>query len=209
MLEPLSHRSLLSAFAAAVACLALLLTGCPPPAVVGTAIPTVEIPPAVLGADDVISVQVYLEEKLSGQHRIDTDGCIVLPLVGSLSVAGMTPPEVAQLVADKLRDGYLHDPKVSVSVVEFNSRKISVIGEVKSPGRYPYRDGMTLIQAIAEAGGTTPTAMLSSVLVTRAAQDSMQPRQFDVPYRRITMGRSPDFQLLPGDVVVVQESPVR
>ena len=111
----------------------------------------VEPPRSVLGVDDEIEIKVYLEESLSDRYRVDSDGKVNFPLLGAIAVAGLTPSEVAETIRAGLLDGYLRDPQVSVSVVEFNSRQVSVIGEVNQPGRYPYRDGMTLIQAIAEA----------------------------------------------------------
>jgi polysaccharide export outer membrane protein len=172
----------------------------------------VDVPRSVLGPDDAIEIKVYLEKSLSDRYEVDSDGMITFPLIGAVSVAGLTPSEVADTIRTGLLDGFLRDPQVTVFVVEFNSRQVSIIGEVKKPGRYPYRDGMTLVQAIAEAGGTTDSALLSSMQVTRTVETSETRRSkknFDVPFKAITLGRSPDFPLLPGDVVVVQESAVR
>jgi len=172
----------------------------------------VETPRSVLGPDDAVEIKVYLEDSLSDRYEIDSDGMITFPLLGTVAVAGLTPSEVAERIREGLLEGYLRDPQVTVVVLEFNSRQVSVIGEVKKPGRYSYRDGMTLVQAIADAGGTTDSALLSSMQVTRTTENSeaSQTKQnFDVPFRDITLGRSPDFPLLPGDVVVVQESAVR
>ncbi|MEE2829005.1 MAG: polysaccharide biosynthesis/export family protein [Myxococcota bacterium] len=171
----------------------------------------VEVPPSVLGIDDEIDVKVYLEDSLSGRFRVDGQGKINFPLLGTVEVLGLTATQVASTLRAGLLDGFLRDPQVSVAVTEFNSRQVSVIGEVNQPGRYSYRDGMTLIQAIAEAGGTTNQALLSSMQVTRtvitAAQASTE--RYEVAFKDITMGREDDFQLMPGDVVLVQESAVR
>ena len=169
----------------------------------------VEIPPSVLGVDDLLEVRVYLEESLTGSYRVDASGQIVFPLLGTLQVEGKTPAEVADEIDLGLRDGYLKDPQVSVSVAEFNSRKISVIGEVKSPGRYSYRDGMTIVEAIAEAGGTTPQALLASMQVNRRPPGEAEQIRYEVAFKEITQGRQADFPLLPGDVIVVQESAVK
>jgi len=172
----------------------------------------IEVPRSVLGPDDAVEIKVYLEESLSSRYEIDSDGLITFPLLGALKAAGLTPSELADLVRTGLLDGYLRDPQVTVTVVEFNSRQVSIIGEVKKPGRYAYRDGMTLVEAIADAGGTTASALLSSIQVTRTvlnSETSQSKKNFAVPFKDITLGRSPDFPLLPGDVVVVQESAVR
>lgn len=162
--------------------------------------------PAALDRDDLVSVRVFAEESLSGEFRVGDDGQLRFPLIGTIQAAGLTAPQLADALRAALADGYLNDPQVGVDVVEFNSRKISVIGEVKSPGRYAWRDGITLVEAIAEAGGTTPSAALSYVQITRTRPSR---KQFTVPYRDITLGRVADFPLLVGDVVLVQESAVR
>jgi len=172
----------------------------------------ITVPRSVLGPDDTVEIKVYLEDSLSSSYEIDSDGLITFPLLGSVSVAGLTPAELADRIRTGLLEGFLRDPQVTVVVVEFNSRQVSIIGEVKKPGRYAYRDGMTLVQAIADAGGTTGTALLSSMQVTRttaSSETTQSKKNFVVPFKDITLGRAPDFPLLPGDVVVVQESAVR
>jgi protein involved in polysaccharide export with SLBB domain len=182
-----------------------VISGCPrAPVAVDYEAP--EIPPSVLGPDDLIDVRVHLEDSLSGEFRLDAAGSIDFPLLSRVSLAGLLPPEAARAIRDGLADGFLNDPQVTVSVKEFNSRMVSVIGEVKRPGRLVYRDGMTVLQAIAEAGGTSDSALLSWVQVTRSHGDD---RSYDVPYKAVTLGRAPDFVLIPGDVVLVQESAVR
>lgn len=162
--------------------------------------------PSILGPEDVFTVSVYQEDDLSGDFRVDPDGTIRYPLLGAVSVSGKTANEVAALLQGGLAAGYLRNPQVSVVVKEFNSRQISVIGEVKEPGRYPFFNGMTIVDAVAEAGGTTERAALTSVHVTRTQGGE---EQFDVPFRDISLGRSPPFGLKPGDIVVVYESAVR
>jgi len=162
--------------------------------------------PSVLGPEDIIEIQVYLEETLSGVYPLDLDGNLSYPLVGTLPLAGLTAPEAAQKLRDALADGYLRNPQVSVIVQEFNSRKISVLGQIRKPGRYDFHDGMTLVEAIAVAGGTTDSAVLRLIQVTRKVPD---PQKFDVPFKDITLGRSPDFALLPGDIILVEESAVK
>jgi polysaccharide export outer membrane protein len=161
----------------------------------------------VLGSDDVIEVRVYLEDSLSGTYRVDADGNILFPLLGTVAVSGRSTTDVAESIRAGLADGFLKEPHVTVVLNAANSRKISVLGEVKNPGRYPFHDGMTLVEAIAEAGGTTPSAVLSGVTVTR--REAAGESSFDVPFREITQGRRPDFRLLPGDVIFVLESAVK
>ena len=170
-----------------------------------------EVPLGVLGVDDEIDIKVYLEDSLSGHFRVDGQGRINFPLLGTVEVIGLTATQLASTLRTGLLDGFLKDPQVSVAVTEFNSRQVSIIGEVNQPGRYTYRDGMTLIQAIAEAGGTTSRALLSSMQVTRTVMTASKTttERYEVAFKDITMGREDDFPLMPGDVVLVQESAVR
>jgi len=169
--------------------------------------PTVVVAsPTVLGPEDVFDVQVYLEDSLSGEYRLDSNGDFTFPLLGSIPLAGKTPTEAAELLAAGLSDGFLRAPQVSVTVKEFNSRKISVIGQVYKPGRYGYHEGMTLVEAIALAGGTKDSAVLRAIQVTRN-QDEIE--RYEVPFKDITRGRAPAFMLVPGDIVFVDESAVK
>lgn len=161
----------------------------------------------MLGPNDVIQVTVYRDESLSGVFRLDADGTVVYPLLGEMRLAGETATEVSRRIREGLADGYLVDPQVSVFVQEFNSRKISVIGEVRKPGRYAFHEGMTLVAAIAEAGGMSEGAAQHKVVVTRS-KDGKE-TTFEVPFKAITRGRVPDFPLLPADIVFVAESAIR
>jgi polysaccharide export outer membrane protein len=160
-----------------------------------------------LGPGDVFEVRVFDEESLTGISRIEADGNFSYPLLGSVQAAGLTATELASLLQGRLADGYLIDPQVTVFVKEHNSRQVSVIGQVQKPGRYPYRIGMTLVEAIAEAGGTTESASLSSMRVTRLVEGKEV--SADVPFKEITQGRMADFQLQAGDIVFVAESAIR
>ncbi len=183
----------------------LLLSACPPSAPVPSGAQQVSVGPTVLGPEDIVLIKVHLEESLSGEFTVSEAGTLTFPFLGDLPVQGKTVNEVAATIREGLADGYLNDPQVSVTALEYNSRKISVIGEVRKPGRYPWREGMTLVQAIAEAGGTTTTAVLQYVQVTRTKDGE----QYSVPFKDITLGRTADFPLGPGDVIFVQESTVK
>ena len=184
---------------------ALLLVACATTQVVAPA-PAVVPAPTVLGPEDVFTVQVYQQDSLSGEYRLDSNGDFTYPLVGAIHLAGATPTEAAYLLTERLSDGFLLDPQVSVTVEEFNSRKVSVIGQVRKPGRYGYHEGMTLVEAIAMAGGTTDSAVLRSIQVTRNRAEA---ERYEVPFKDITQGKAPAFMLAPGDIVFVDESPVK
>lgn len=157
-----------------------------------------------LGVDDVFDVRVFGEADLSGSYRVAQDGTIDFPLVGQIQVLGVEPTEVASLVETALREGgYLVNPQVSVFVQEYNSKRISVLGAVDSPGNFEMRSGLTLVQAIGMAGGFTALANRDGTYVTRRVGDEIQ--RFNIPVDRITSGQEPDFPLQAQDIVFVPE----
>lgn len=160
-----------------------------------------------LGADDVFEVRVFGEDDLTGAYRVAYDGTIDFPLVGRLAVAGRTPPQVAELLASRLREGqFLLHPQVSVLVKEYNSRRISVFGQVQRPGTFPFQDSMDIVHAITLAGGFTQLADENATTVTRRRGD--RERRFRIPVRAIGQGRAASFYLEPGDTVYVPENPL-
>jgi protein involved in polysaccharide export with SLBB domain len=156
-----------------------------------------------IGLDDTFDVRVYGEPELTGTYRVATDGSVDFPLAGRLVVAGLMPGEVQQLVVKKLKEGYLKDPQVTVTIKDRNSQKISVLGQVARPGQVPYYPHMTIVDAIASAGGFTGIAAKNSVSLRRDVSGKTQTRVF--PVADISEGRSPNVTVLPGDVLVVDE----
>jgi len=106
-----------------------------------------------MGANDVIRIQVFGEDDLTVETKVGGDGKINYPLLGVLQVGGQTIEEVQKSLTARLASGYLRQPKVSVSIVRH--RNFYVGGEVKTPGGYPYEDGLTIQKAITMAGGFT------------------------------------------------------
>lgn len=157
-----------------------------------------------LGAGDVIEVRVYQEKELSGLYRLGPDGRFDFPLVGEVVAEGLTPGQLTDLLAQRLRDGYLRDPQVSVFVKEANSKKIFVLGEVARPGTFPYQDQMSVVQAITLAGGLKGLAAGNRVVLTRVVEGVEQ--KYVVPFDDISNGRAPNVPLQPGDILYVPES---
>jgi protein involved in polysaccharide export with SLBB domain len=161
------------------------------------------LPEERLGIDDVFEVRVLGEPDLSGAYRIAADGNIDYPFIGRVLVIGMRSGDVQELIAAKLADGYLKKPQVSVMVKEWNSRKVSVIGQVQKPGSVTYFTNMTIVDAIAAAGGFTGIASKNSVTLRRESKGSVQSKNY--PVADISEGRAPNVVLLPGDILVVEE----
>ena len=118
-----------------------------------------------VGAGDRVSIRVAGEADLTGEFPVDASGAISLPYVQSVTVAGMTTPQIEQMIAGRLRRGYLRDPQVSVQAVSL--RPFFIMGEVVTGGSFAYQPGMTAQQAVAIAAGFGPRADKIAVLLTR------------------------------------------
>jgi protein involved in polysaccharide export with SLBB domain len=156
-----------------------------------------------LGVDDVFDIRVVGENEISGSYRVGADGTIDFPYIGRLTVLGMRPNEVQEEVTKRLRAGYYRNPQVAVLVKEWNSRKLVVLGKVQKPGPVSYFPKMTIVDAIAAAGGFADTAAKNSVRLRREQKGKVETRNY--PVADISEGRFPNVVMLPGDVIVVEE----
>ena len=178
-------------WALAVAALSQLSVGCygqqkRAPVNVGD----VSAPEDRIGVDDTFDVRVYGETELSGMFRVATDGTVDYPLAGRLQVAGLRTGEIQQLLVSKLKDKYLKDPQVIVTIKDRNSQKISVLGQVSKPGQVGYYPNMTIVDAIASAGGFTGIAAKNSVSLRREVGGKIEMHVY--PVADISEGRSPN-----------------
>lgn len=144
-----------------------------------------------LGSGDKVRVIVYGEAGLSGEFDVSGAGRVSMPLIGQVEAAGLTLGEFEAAVVRKLRDGYLNNPRVSVEVL--NYRPFYIYGEIGSPGQYPYTSGMTVLNAVAVAGGYTYRANQDRVFITRGEG------------AEVAYPASQAVKILPGDVVRVPE----
>lgn len=161
-------------------------------------------PDTTLGPGDLFEVRVFGEKELSNKYRVSSDGSIDFPLIGTVIVAGKTPSEIAKTIESKLVEGeFLKRPQVSILVEEYSSKKVSVFGQVKKPGTLAFRDGMSVVEAISEAGGFTSMARTNETTVIRVVDGAK--KSFKVPVELIGQGRAPNFVLRPGDIVFVPE----
>jgi polysaccharide export outer membrane protein len=145
-----------------------------------------------LGAGDQVRVTVFRLEDLSGEFQLDGEGDFALPLVGEVTAGGRTARELETDIENAFKEGgYLVNPQVSLEVL--NYRPFYIIGEVNTPGSYPYVNGMTVINAVALAGGYTYRASQGSISVTRGGSNG----------EKVSVG--PTSQVLPGDIITVPE----
>ena len=145
-----------------------------------------------LGAGDQLRIIVFGEDDLSGEFVVDGRGTVSLPLIGEIDAGGLTPREFQQAFAAALRDGYLNDPRVSVEVINF--RPYYILGEVEAAGEYPFSDGLTVMNAVATAGGFTYRANRRVVFIRHAGSD----QEVEVPLLAVT-------EVQPGDTIRIGE----
>lgn len=175
-------------------CLALVVTlaGCsgyrPAPAAFHSGLSQ----PYRLGAGDRVRVTVFEQESLTNSYAIDQSGYLAFPLVGAVAARGSTVKQIEKQIADKLRQGYLRDPDVSVEVEQY--RPIFIMGEVGAAGQYSYVPGLTVQKAIAIAGGFSPRANQGTVDITREINGKV------ITGRVVTSD-----PLMPGDTIYVRE----
>jgi len=123
----------------------------------------------VIGPQDVLNIQVFDQADLGGKYTVETDGTFSFPLVGRVTAGGKTLRVFEGDLKKKLADGYFKNPQVTVGVDTYRSQRVFVMGEVRSPGPVPLTGGMTLIEALARAGSTLPSAS-GEVAIVRDGQ---------------------------------------
>lgn len=122
----------------------------------------------LVGAGDQIFIAVFGQPDMSAEVTVNENGHVTLPLIGTLKVGGLAPPAIETLVAKRLRDGeYLRNPEVSIQIRQLRSQVISVLGEVQRPGRFPLQGRLTVLDALATAGGLTTRADRTVFLIRR------------------------------------------
>jgi polysaccharide biosynthesis/export protein len=134
-------------------------------------VPRADIDPSlyVIGPNDVLAVTVFNQPQLSGKFRVEADGTLAFPLVGRVAVGGSSVRAAEAKIVARLAAGYLTDPRVSVTVEEYRSQQIFVMGEVRQPGTLQFTGSMTLIEALARVGSTTDRAGAEAIIVRPTA----------------------------------------
>ena len=112
----------------------------------------------VVGPADILRIIVFNEPQMSGAFRVENDGYFSYPFLGRIHAGGRTVADVAAALKTRLADGYLRDPQVTVEVEVFRSQSVFVMGEVRTPGKYVLSGSITLLDALAQAGSTTPSS---------------------------------------------------
>jgi polysaccharide export outer membrane protein len=145
-----------------------------------------------LDAGDKLRIVVFGQDGISNTYIVDAGGKVNLPLIGGVSARGISPQQLSQRIAERLRQGYVREPHVTVEVETY--RPFFILGEVTTPGQYPYVADMTVEKAIAIAGGFAPRAAKNTVEITRNAPGQSFKGQVPLSY-----------PLSPGDTILVKE----
>lgn len=187
-----------------------ILTPTPEPAPPATAPPAAPKAPAgpphvdasyVIGPDDVLQITVWKEQSLSGTFPVRPDGMISMVLLGDVKAAGLTTAQLTENLTS-LYKKYVQDPVITVGVMQDTSQRIFIVGEVGHVGPVQITPGMTVLQAIASAGGVTPYAHKNRIYILRGPQGKQEKIQFN--YKAAIRGdNSQDIALKPNDTVVV------
>jgi len=151
-----------------------------------------DMPSYRLGAGDEIKVTVFGEADLSGSYVVDGQGQITLPLVGQVIIGKLTLSEASTSLENRLKDGWLKDPKVTAELVK--GRPYYILGEVNKPGEYPFVAGLTVMNAVASAGDFTYRADKSRILIKNA--DNPNEREVEL---------TPTTPVQPGDTIRIRE----
>ena len=189
------------------ALLAVLCTSCGdnPPVVYPTVAPFDETQ-LTLGPGDKLTLTVFYGSKqLAANYVLDGSGQMEVQYIGTVSAGGKTVRAVQEEILARMKDGYLQDPVVSLTIMEINSLKCSVFGQVAKSGLVKFTPGMTITEAIAQSGGFQPLARKNMVRVTRVSAGKKQ--TYKIPVELIAEGKRPNFPMMPGDEVFVPERP--
>ena len=146
-----------------------------------------------LGTGDKIRIQVYNEDDLYLEARVNDSGIISYPFLGTLKVRGLTPVQIEDVITSKLKGDYLVNPKVSVDIIEY--RQFYVNGEVQAPGGFPFQPGITVRKAISVAGGFRERASKEKIFIIRESSPDKKAVKVDL-----------DEKVAPGDIITVEES---
>lgn len=156
---------------------------------------------------DMVNVKVFKMPDLSGDYEVDLTGQLSMPLIGNISAADLTTAQLDDALTRKLGEKYLENPDVSVGVKSSSRRNVTIDGAVNRAGAFPVMGPMTLMQAVALAGGTSPEANARRVAIFRTIGGQRQAAAFDLT--SIRRGEAKDPEIYAGDIVVIDGSSLK
>ena len=165
-----------------------------------------------IGAQDVLTINVFGETDLSGKYTVEQDGTFTFPLVGRVKAGGATLRDLEQELKKKLTDGFLKNPEVTVSMETYRSQRLLIMGEVRAPAEYQLTGDMTLLAALARAGGTTSAAGREALIVRTprhpgAGESSAEAQIIRVDLAELQAGNlALNIPLVDGDTITVPKA---
>jgi polysaccharide export outer membrane protein len=159
-------------------------------------------PGYMIGAQDILDIDVWKEKELTRTVEVRPDGKISLPLLNDIQASGLTPMQLAANITEGLKK-FITDPQVTVIVTQINSQRVYILGEVNHPGAYPLLPGMNVLQALSSAGGFTMFANTKKIYVLR--QQGGKQKKFPFNYKDVVSGKhtGQNVVLRAGDQIVV------
>jgi polysaccharide biosynthesis/export protein len=169
-----------------------------------------------VGSQDVLKITVFDEPTLSGSYRVDTDGSVQYPMLGRVQAGGRMLRDIEADISKKLEDGFVRRAQVTIDVEQFRSRSIFIVGEVRSPGKYPMTGQTSVIEALAAAGSTTVNASSEILILRSRSADPSKPILLDaanqanvtrISLTDLQLGRlSENINLQEGDTIFVPKA---
>jgi polysaccharide biosynthesis/export protein len=163
-----------------------------------------------LGGGDAVRIAVFLSPELTTEVRLSEEGLVTLPMIGQVKLGGLTIPQAETLLANRLKEGnFIQKAQVTMSVANFRSQQVSVLGNVGKPGRYPLEvKGMRLTELIASAGGITSGGADTIVFTRRDSKGNVTMQEIDVPSIFLNNDKTNDIILQGGDSIYVHRQPI-
>ena len=162
---------------------------------------------SAIAVGDLVEMTVFQETDMTTKTRVSPNGTITIPFVGAITVAGASADEAAGAIRSRLMKGYFVNPQVTVTVLEFGKKQITVIGQVQKGGTYDIPDGKSavdLLSAIGMAGGYSRIADPRKITVKRTRGGKEEVTHIDG--RAVAEGKAPNIAIHPGDAITVGES---
>ncbi len=159
----------------------------------------------VIGPADELEIEIFQVEELSGVEKVNSRGFIRMPLIGNVQVAGLSPEQAEDLIAQLYEVDYLQDPQVNIDITDYASQQVTLMGAVEKPGIYPLKGHTTLLEALAMAGGTNRLADEEEIIVFR----TLGPGEvvgYVVNLEEIIAGEKRDPEVIGNDRIVIAES---
>jgi len=159
-------------------------------------------PSYVIGPEDVLDISVWKEPEVSRVVPVRPDGRVSLPLLSDVQAAGLTPTQLAARISEGLTE-FIAGPQVTVIVTTINSQRIYIVGEMARPGTYPLVPGMTVLQALSNAGGFTLFADIKNIYILR--QENGKQVKYPFNFKDVIKGKKPEQNvgLKTGDTIII------